>query len=69
MIRTIDTLQGTITYPPKNGILKSMIFPTSRLVGYVSIPWRVMHQVVEKFHLDELRPSTPSFFSHTIHAY
>ena len=41
--QTIHTLQGTITYhiPPKNGILKMMIFPTSRLVGYVSFPWRV----------------------------
>ena len=26
--------------PPKNGILKMMIFRTSRSVGYVSIPWR-----------------------------
>ena len=30
-----------LTYPPKNGILKMMIFQTSRLVGYVSIPWKL----------------------------
>ena len=34
-------LSRELTYPPKNGIFESMIFRTSRLVGYVSIPWRV----------------------------
>ena len=30
------TLQGTITYPPKAWHFESMIFRTSRLVGYVN---------------------------------
>ena len=35
-------LLGTITYSPtKKGTFESMIFPTSRLVGYVIVPWRV----------------------------
>ena len=39
MVQKKSTLQET-NISPKNGILK-MIFQTSRLVGYVSISWRV----------------------------
>ena len=35
------SLQGCLTYPPKMGNFESMIFRTSRLVGYVIVPWRV----------------------------
>ena len=34
-ITTMATLQGTNTYPPKKWHFESMIFRTSRLVGYV----------------------------------
>ena len=39
----LATLLGTITYPlSKAALFESMIFPTSRLVGFVfSFPWRV----------------------------
>ena len=33
------TLLGTNIFPPKNGIFESMIFRTSRLVGYIYIYW------------------------------
>ena len=32
-----STLQGTITYPQNQGMFESMIFRTSRLVGYVML--------------------------------
>ena len=42
LIFFMDTLQGTITYPPKAWHFEEMIFRTSLSVGYVSIPWRVV---------------------------
>ena len=31
-----------LTYPPKIGTFESMMFQTSRWVGYVIVPWRVI---------------------------
>ena len=42
LVYVVCTLQGTITgIPLWNARFGSMIFRTSRLVGYVSVPWRV----------------------------
>ena len=38
-------LQGTDTYPPKKWHFESMIFRTSRLVGYVIVSWRVLTSI------------------------
>ena len=44
---------GKLTYPQKNGTFESMMFQTSRLVGYVSIPWRVdLIYTQSKIHID-----------------
>ena len=44
-------LQGIFTYPPKSRHFESMIFRLSRLVGYVSIPWRVLGTTFAKSFL------------------
>ena len=55
--RRIVTLQGCLTYPPKMGNFESMIFRTSRLVGYVIVPWRVL----QSFQLEYRSFSTTPF--------